>query len=221
MKKLTSIILCVALLALVACSQNELTPIDENDVPVEKFVGSREERAWVSYAPAKSFEEIVAISHRLSGKIVIGKVESAETRVFTQEWEGVPTIHEDVTDYTIAVHETLFGDTAKSLTLAIGGLPDCNNGLTKPSIGDTLLLLLWQAQCGNHGLVYWEESMFRIEDDGTLYSFSDNPLTARFDGLSVETLTSEINMALSRAERGELLCPLQRSVAESADWDDE
>jgi len=187
----------------------------ENNVPVEKVVGSREVRMWESYASAKSFEEIVAISHRLSGKIVIGKVESAKTRVFTQEWEGLPSTHENVTDYTIAVRETLFGGDTKSLTLAIGGLPDSNAGLTKPNIGDTLLLLLWQGECGTHGLVYWEEAMFRIENDGTLYSFSDNPLTARFDGLPLETLTSEINVALSRAERGELFCPQQRSVMES------
>jgi hypothetical protein len=102
------------------------------------------------------------------------------------------------TVYAFEVYETLFGREIDRLEFAIIGLPDCHEIATKPNIGDELLIFLWEAASGGFGIVS-NESTFRVNADGSLYSFSDAEFTARFDGLQLDVLTSEIDVALEAA----------------------
>jgi hypothetical protein len=226
-QKLTALLLCLTMIFATACSQlsaeipteSQTTTADtqEENVPVEKFVGSRLLREFITTTFVyETIEDMTRRTYDISGRIVIGRVESAEVRRFywgEPDREYPPQRYDNVTDYTIVVSDTLFGEESDTLVLATMGLPDSDVGFTKPSIGDTLLLFAWYAEdCGVFGLMQWEEAMFRIEDDGTLYSFSDAEYTARFDGLPLETLTSEINAGLEVAAReGNLLLNDERT----------
>jgi hypothetical protein len=235
--KLTAVLLCAAMLLLTACSSNEAATLDEaqpeeiaaeieEPEPAEKIVGSRAFRQSVTYVSVISLEELVETAASYLGRIVIGTVDSvAYTRTeFTRELDeydveaGIcspPTVI--VTGYNIAVRETLLGEESDTLLLVVLGSLDC--GVTKPNVGDTLLLFLWSDEDwenGEYGLIQWEDAMFRINDDGTLYSFSDAEFTARFDGLPLDALTSEIDTAIERLARGEVVSAWERVAAEFA-----
>jgi hypothetical protein len=227
--KITAALLCFVLAFTTACSElpaespaggdellstAEIHADDESEPVVtvphltesgEKIVGSREMRDFVffSYFPYETLEEMVVGAYSHSGRIVIGQVDSVAD-VYRYYWhtpEDLPPLYNNVTDYNIVVRDTLYGEKSDSLILTMAGLPDCNNGLTKPNIGDTLLLFLWSGdESEEFGLMQWEDAMFKINDDGTLYSFSDNPMTARFDGLQLSALTDEIAVARERVE---------------------
>jgi hypothetical protein len=100
------------------------------------------------------------------------------------------------TVYNFDVYETFFGERVDRLSFSMLGLPDCNESTIKPNIGDELLMFLWKSADGTYGTLRDNASVFRVNDNGTLYSFSDGEATSRFDGLRLEALTSEINDVL-------------------------
>jgi hypothetical protein len=231
-KKLAAIVVCLLMVFQVACSeqlievgsQQPLGECAEREDRLEntdydaKIVGSRD---WGqrrgSYFSSESLEELVASTyahHSGGGAIIIGRVESVEACEI-QHLIVETYIDLDVVDYTIVVYETLFGEVADTIMFSVPGFPDCHIGMTKPNIGDMLLLFLWQRNdCEYFELMQWEESVLRIDEDGTLYSFSDDPMTARFDGVQLEALTSEIEVALDGVARGEILSAMQRAILE-------
>jgi len=215
--KLTALLLCFTLL-LAACSEPQAdTPAEIEDTtaylsPIcpdtgEKIIGSRFFRENFSYSfYPTSFEDLVFGAQYYECKIIIGRVESVADvwelhRVPAEAIaEGAHPYHDDITDYNIIVSEILYGEGVDSrIILSLQGFPDCHNRSTKPNIGDTLLLFVWPWFEGRFTIAFWEESMFKINDDGTLYSFSDAEFTARFDGLPLEALTREINTAWEMA----------------------
>jgi len=220
MKKTTSVLTAIALIAsLAACSLQPVTepfveatdetaevsmPEEFEVPPAEKPIGSTLDRAWGIYTWLdETFEELVQgmFFGATPTSIVIGRIEDTTQREFSWALEcgeesRDPTRIDVVTDFTLTVHETLLGKEVDSLIFAIGST-------TQPEIGDTLLLFLWEHPNGSYGLVQYEEGIFRINPDGTVYSFSNAEFTAQFDGLPLEALTSEIKSSLARVQRGE------------------
>ncbi|MCL1881304.1 MAG: hypothetical protein FWF76_03915 [Oscillospiraceae bacterium] len=203
-RKLTALLLCLVMV-LVACSQTQTNHTeDEVGEPEPKFIGSRyiREQGFFAYV-AETLEgkiEYMVESDWLSDKIVIGRVESVYdvwkyySCDFDNEdcWDCIEPLYFNVTDYKIVVYEIILGEEVETLILTTTGLPDCDYGLTKPEVGAELMLFLIKGYCGRFGLFHFEDSMFRVEDDGTVISFSDEEYVARFDGELLETLENEI-----------------------------
>jgi len=216
-KTITATMLCLAMIFATACSAqpeqpNEMpTPHEITDPPATKFMGSNSVN--VLRVTHESIEDLVRSAQQqqqidgMTNKIIIGKVEGliGTREVFRREPnESDPSDYvppsDMASDYKIVVYDTLFGERVETLTLSLLGTPDSHLGTTKPEIGDGLLLFLWrhESHAGDaFSLTEFEESMFRINPDGTLYSFSNELYTAQFDGKPLEALTSEIGRVLA------------------------
>jgi hypothetical protein len=189
--KLIAILLTVTLLlAVTAC-----------EPPVEKYVGSNEHMMSVAGFP--TFDDFVLISDR----IAIGKIESAEVRegYFHEPEEDdiypPPTYTE--TRYTVIVDETLTGNDSDSLILCLFGTPDSDFGMTKPHIGDNVMLFLAEARDGLYAAEGFEMGIFIIRDDNTVYSLHDDKITAQFDGKSLDVLKNEVTTILDEGDFSE------------------
>ncbi|MCL1881276.1 MAG: hypothetical protein FWF76_03775 [Oscillospiraceae bacterium] len=187
---------------------------NEEEIPAEpepKIVGSRGTTRSASTGEEHTtleamIEDTATVTNRCVdlngdpdvnvGKIVIGRVESVEiSQDFWYEGENpcpIDDFYDTVSNYTVTVYETLLGEETDTVVVAMLGYPDSHIGMTKPDIGDKLLLFLWQGASGRFGTIQFEESVFRIEEDGTLFSFSDMEFTAQFDGETLEVLEDEI-----------------------------
>jgi YHS domain-containing protein len=205
--------------------QSEISSILENYN--RKLVGSR--YAPMSRLSYNDFSDMVqSVMHKTTeitvdgvttgesvnvGKIVIGEVKSAEVHgMYMHEKEDGDRFDPPefiYTSYNIVVNETIFGNEVDSIDVHFEGVPDSHYGITKPDIGDNLLLFVWEdlrensPTFGSYGLMSFEESIFRIEDDGTLYSFSDEIFVARFDGNPLKTLKNEMSRSMKELDEAE------------------
>jgi hypothetical protein len=200
---------------------NQTTSIDDEiTTPTKKIIGS-DMILGMSRRYFGTFEELVQEAMTVTnfwadpekqeikniGKIIIGRVDSV-LDIHTVCWSEhildecpgrkfCPPV--TYTDYNIIVDRVLFGEEVKSIPLSLEGRPDSHWGITKPEIGDNLLLFVqgntWHGRYG-YGVISFEEAMFRINDDGTMYSFSDQEITAQFDGKQLAVLESEISQVV-------------------------
>jgi len=77
--------------------------------------------------------------------------------------------------------------------LALLGTPDSDYGMTKPQIGDNVVLFLNDDTLGSFVPVAYEMGIFIINEDNTLYSLYDRELTTQFDGKSLDIIKEEIS----------------------------
>jgi hypothetical protein len=187
-----------------ACTQsNDSAPVgnqtatEASVTSAPKIIGS--DMLMISRTYPESFDSTVyeTASAGKSGrnaKIVLAKVES-----IAQVWEE-PATPDDwagpvftLTDYNVIVEETLVGAHIDSFILTLLGTPDNHFGITKPQIGDRMILFVGENRSGNYAISYFEDGMFRINNDGTVYSFSNQEYTAQFDGKTLDILENEIS----------------------------
>ena len=185
-----------------------------------KFIGSKEVVFATLHSESlyfKSFEDFV--NYEYVDKIAIGKIDSVKevftdyiggetaledwikTYSDTEQWKEEDFPHEPPTYtetyYNVSVDKTLFGEESSSLLLCLSGTPDSHSQITKPDIGDEVVLFLWKNGGGSYTPTAYEQSIFRINKDKTVYSFSDEEVTAQFDGKPFEVLIEEINKSLN------------------------
>jgi hypothetical protein len=216
-------LLCFTIILTTACSQSSGTAPGENDViPAQKFVGSK--YLLMSEIGFDTFDEFVNFTTGLTnahsnlnvdyivntGKIVVGTIDGvAEVKegfLHDKKEGGVYDLPSYIyTIYNVIVEKTIFGEEVDFLQICLNGTPDSHFGMTKPDIGDNLVLLLNQNNSGTFTPVSYERSVFRINDDGTLYSFSDERITAQFDGETLDVLEDEIFEIMSKCEKIDIL----------------
>ena len=206
-KNIIATLLCFAMIITTACTQpvNE-PPVDsENLIPAEKIIGSKNNMdSRIEFA---TIEEKIRFTVEITnnmlqadvdeivdvGKIVIGRIDSVKD---VEEVHLLGDYSYMVTYYNVTVEKTLFGDEVDALLLCLAGTPDSHEGMTKPDIGDSLVLFLAKHPYGHFEIISYEESLFKINEDGTLYSFSDAEFTAQFDGKPLSVLEDIISKVI-------------------------
>jgi hypothetical protein len=222
MKHFIIILLCLTLILSTACAQPIATNSQENEnttqnnitlsenkaVTTDRIIGS--EMLMLSRKYFDTFDDFlkhtISIENKNeSAKIVIGRVESVagirEEKIreeYDEQRHSPPTF--TVTDYNIVVEKTLFGKEVNSFVLSLLGTPDNHWGITKPDIGDKLMLFVYKNNQDGFALTSFEEAMFKINEDETVYSFSNQEITAQFDGKQLKVLENEINRILDSAK---------------------
>jgi hypothetical protein len=190
--KLIAILLTVTMLLTIAACES----------PAEKHIGSQ--GLYMSFIGYPTFEDFVLATD----KIVVGKVESLEEvkEYFLEDFEDDNPYNEPRnyfgTYYNITVVETLLGDDCDSLLLGTFGTPD-DVGMTKPKVGDNVLLFLHENENGTFSPTFLEMSVFIINNDNTVYSLHDDKLTAQFDGKTLDVLKKEIITILDEGDFSE------------------
>ena len=214
-KKIIGALICFVMIITTACTQpvNE-PPVDsENLIPAEKIVGSKsimesrwgfstiEEKVQFTIEATNLYRQVEVDEILSAGRIVIGRIDSVED-VRKEYWREKTDENDDppwsmVTFYKIIVEKTLFGDEIDTLLLCLEGTPDSHAGMTKPDVGDNFVLFLIEnADGASFATISYEESLFKINEDGTLYSFSDAEFTAQFDGKPLSVLEDIISKVI-------------------------
>lgn len=104
--------------------------------------------------------------------------------------------------YTIQLEEVWYGDipeTQQQIQAWVGG--DEDSLITKPNVGEHVVLFLVY---GN-GRTYYsfmdlEHGIFTVNDDGTLYSFSNEEALYQYDGQPVQVLIDDLYQAIEEAQ---------------------
>jgi len=180
-------LLAVLLLAITGCSGQT------NDI--EKIVGSRMSGFAYSEIGYITFQDLVLFSDM----IVIGNIQDIAEVKEEKIGSGDNVLSVTVTYYNVLVKETLSGVKSAKLVISLLGSPDSHVGMTKPNIGETLVLFLSEEhpESKTRAVNGFEKGLFRVSENGKVVSFSDEKLTAQYDGISVDMLKSEIAIALS------------------------
>jgi len=166
-----------------------------NNAPTSKVIGSRLVTRAFTEIRIETLSDLVAISDI----IVIGKIEKVsgviEGRM--REGEDAPTYIE--ASYNVIVEETLYGESSEQLTICLLGAPDSDVGMTKPKVGENLILFLSANENGTYAVQGFEKGMFKIMDDKTVVSFSDEQVTAQFDGKTLDFMRAETQKSVREA----------------------
>ena len=191
-------VICVALIiTAVGVIPNLIKKDSSNNVPAQKVIGSRSMPFCFMEIGVKTLPEFVAIAD----KIVIGKVEKVaevrEGRMIDEEGVDAPVYVE--TFYNVIVEETLLGKPSDNVMICLLGTPDSDLGTTKPKIGENLILFLSENEDGTYAVQGFEKGMFKIMDDKTVVSFSDEQVTAQYDGKSLDFMKTETQQAVREA----------------------
>jgi uncharacterized membrane protein YgcG len=202
-KLIAALLISAIALTLAGCSstENSETPAVTSE---PKFVGSNSIIAG-SMKHIPTFDDHVLFG---TDRIVIGVVDSVD-----ELFEGFLTGTEDnprppshtATYYNVVVTQTILGVESDEITVAMMGTPDSNWGMTKPPLGSRVLLILeGQFSERRNEVVYtptgFEKSVFLINDDDTVYSLHDDPITAQFDGQPLSVLVAEIERILDEGD---------------------
>ena len=192
-------LLCLAIM-ITACSEEVPNKWSHDGLPdrcpESRVVGSSGFLGSFSMG-GDTLEEMVTHTDR----VVVGIVESYEIDesyvIFNGETSPDPDHLIVSTVYKVRVLETLHtlsGEHKDYVTVwFLGGL---DYGTTKPCIGEKLVLLLLEAYDGEYTTIRFEEGVFSVNRNGTLYSFSDSGAAFEFDGKSLLFLERELEKAV-------------------------
>jgi hypothetical protein len=198
-KIIAALLISAIALTLAGCSSTE-----NSETPAPKFVGSSE--LMMSSKVHPTFTDFVLFDS-YNTTIVIATVDSVH-----ETYEGFFHEPEDefdlpptyiMTHYNVTVEQTLSGDVRDTLLLGLLGTPDCDLYTTKPPVGSRVLLIIGEGPPGIFYTIGFERSIFLINDDDTVYSLHDDPITAQFDGQPLSALVAEIERILDEGEFSE------------------
>ena len=98
--------------------------------------------------------------------------------------------------FTFEVRDTWYGECEDVITLRmLGGF---NSGITKPYVGDELILFLFENSNGEYVPVFFEHSIYAINPpDNRIYAFSNREPLAALDGLTVSQFRNRVARALN------------------------
>lgn len=102
--------------------------------------------------------------------------------------------------FTVDLKQVWCGDIPESqrqIDLWIGGAKDTL--ITKPDLGEEVVLFLYQ-QNGEYAALDLEHGIFTVNDDGTLYSFSNLEQFCKYDGQPVQVLIDDLYQAIDEAQ---------------------
>lgn len=102
--------------------------------------------------------------------------------------------------FTVDLKQVWYGDIPESqrqIDLWISGAKDTM--VTKPDLGEEVVLFLYQ-QNGEYAALDLEHGIFTVNDDGTLYSFSNLERFCKYDGQPVQVLIDDLNQAIDEAQ---------------------
>ena len=103
--------------------------------------------------------------------------------------------------YTVDLEQVWYGDIPESqrqIDLWIGGGKD--SLITKPDVGEEVVLFLY-VQNGEYTALDLEHGIFTVNDDGTLYSFSNLERFCKYDGQPVQMLIDDLYQAIEEAQK--------------------
>ena len=142
--------------------------------------------------------------------IIEGKI------VYEEEWEH-PTFKDAETNeamhekygagmttidtiFTIDLEQIWYGDISEShgqIQVAMSG--ERGKRMTKPEVGEHVVLFLSIRDDG-YGILDMEHTIFTVNDDGTLYSFSNEEALYQYDGQPVQNLVDDFYRILDETE---------------------
>lgn len=103
--------------------------------------------------------------------------------------------------YTVDLEQVWYGDIPASqqqIDLWISGGKD--SLITKPDAGEEVVLFLCM-QNGEYTALDLEHGIFTVNDDGTLYSFSNLERFCKYDGQPVQMLIDDFYQAIEEAQK--------------------
>ncbi|MCL1789268.1 MAG: hypothetical protein FWG33_02830 [Oscillospiraceae bacterium] len=130
-----------------------------------------------------------------TSKIVIGKITDVSVEE-GQLHDGSDALSYTMSVYNVKVEETLFGEHSDNVTLYLLGTPDSDYGITKPRVGESLVLFLHDVGRGLYSLASDEDAMFSINRNKTVISLSDEEFVSQYDGETLEFLVEKIQEAV-------------------------
>lgn len=110
---------------------------------------------------------------------------------------GMTTID---TIFTIDLDQVWYGDIPESqqqMQFFIGGEEDTM--ITKPEVGEHVLMFLYMEE-ERYTSLDVEHTIFTVNDDGTLYSFSNEEALCKYDGQPVQKLIDDFYRILDETE---------------------
>jgi hypothetical protein len=202
-KLIAALLISAIALTLAGCSAENKSAETPAVTSEPKFIGSNSIIGSTINVP--TFEDHVLFD---TDRIVIGVVDSVDELFegFLAGTEDNPRpVPRTATYYNVVVEQTLWGEESTRLTMCLGGRPDSNSGLTKPPLGSRMLFILVGQFCERRNedvftTAGFERAFFLINDDDTVYSLHDDPITAQFDGQPLSVLVAEIERILDEGD---------------------
>jgi hypothetical protein len=159
-----------------------------------KVIGTQDLRAsslpeW----PSDTIEDLL----RGSDTVIYGTVEEIE---LVQEVLFHPSTDLKVSEsyYRIAVTDFLCGKEKEKVVVCMIGTPD--TGMTKPKVGEKVVMFLGENESGVFAVKGYEDGVFRVFEDGTVESFSNEKELAKYDGKSLNVLIDDIKKAVNKKD---------------------
>lgn len=104
--------------------------------------------------------------------------------------------------YTIQLEEVWYGDIPKAQTQIQVSAPGSKDLFTKPEIGEhVVLFLVYGSERTYYAFLDLEHGIFTVNDDGTLYSFSNVGTLCKYDGQPVKVLVDDLYRAIEEAQK--------------------
>jgi hypothetical protein len=184
--------------------QNQTVPYNLNP-DTNKVIGSQHLRDFSYTLPINSIDDPVGYADL----IIIGEVVS--DGVVTKE--EFPKVEGDdkgetvlsnlppvtVTKTPIKIDKIIYGK-ADSEIITLIQLGDQNWGVTKVKKNSKMLLILHKGN-NQYGSVCWEDSMFKIDDNGKVMSLSNEISIAKYDGTNIALLEKDIIKGLKNKNK--------------------
>ena len=141
----------------------------------------------------------------IEGKIVYEEAwehptfKNAETNEAMHEKTGAGMTTID-TIFTIDLEQVWYGDISESygqIQVAMSG--ERGKRMSKPEVGEHVVLFLSIGD-DKYGILDMEHTIFTVNDDGTLYSFSNEEALCKYDGQPVQNLIDDFYRILDETE---------------------